>query len=272
MRFDDGLEPVMPSMRTFRPVRLMLIRVAAVLGLLYLAGCGAMFAWQGALLYHPQPARQAGAFFMLPVEGASLQVSVQARPGASAILYFGGNAEDVSGSLPWLARLFPEHALYGMHYRSFGKSNGEPSETALHADARALYELVRRDHPEIKLIGRSLGSGVAVRLASERPVTRLALITPYDSIENVAAGFYPWLPVRWLIRDRFDSAAVAGRISAPTTLIAAERDTLIRPERTAQLAQAFQPGVVRSIEIPGVDHNSIGASPMYERALVDALR
>lgn len=250
----------------------MLLRAAAGLALLCLAGCDPMGAWQRSLLYFPQPARHAAASLTLPVEGASLQVSVQTRPGASAILYFGGNAEDVSGSLPQLARLFPDHALYLMHYRGFGQSTGEPSEPALHADARALYEHVRREHAQIKVVGRSLGSGVAARLASEQPVARLALVTPFDSIENVAVEHYPWLPVRWLIRDRFDSAAVAGRISAPTTLIAAERDTLIRPERTAQLALQFKPGVARSLVVPDADHNDIGFHPVYERALVEALR
>ena len=69
-----------------------------------------------------------------------------------------------------------------------------------------------------------------------------------------------------------DSAAVAGRITTPTTLIAAEHDTLIRPERTAQLATFFKPGVARSVVVPGADHNDIGGRPVYERALVEALR
>lgn len=249
----------------------MLSRAAAGLVLLYLAVCVFMFTLQGALLYHPQPARQAVASITLAVQGASLQVSVQARPGAPAILYFGGNADDVSGSLQRLAQLFPDHALYLMHYRGFGQSTGKPSEPALHADARALYQHVRREHAEIKLIGRSLGSGVAARLASEQPVARLVLVTPFDSIENVAVELFPWLPVRWLIRERFDSAAVAGRIGAPTVLIAAERDTLIRPERTAQLAARFQPGVARLVVVPGADHNDIGQHPAYERALVQAM-
>ena len=250
----------------------MLLWAAAGLALLYLAGCGAMYTWQRALLYHPQPARQASESQTLPVDGATLQISVRALPGPQAILYFGGNAEDVSATLPQLARLFPDHALYLMHYRGFGQSQGEPSEPALHADAKALYEHVQSGHTSIKLIGRSLGSGVAARLASEQAVARLALVTPYDSIENVAAEQFPWLPVRWLIQDRFDSAAVAGRITAPTTLIAAEHDTLIRPERTAQLATFFKPGVARSVVVPGADHNDIGGRAVYEQALIEALR
>ncbi|OOG81599.1 hypothetical protein B0E41_17590 [Hydrogenophaga sp. A37] len=242
------------------------------LALLYLAGCGAMYTWQRALLYLPQPARLPGESLALPVEGATLQVSVRSRPGAPALLYFGGNAEDVSATLPQLAQLFPDHALYLLHYRGFGQSTGEPTELVLHADALVLYEHARRGHPEIKVVGRSLGSGVAVRLASERAVARLVLITPYDSIENVAVEQFPWLPVRWLIRDRFDSAALAGRIGVPTTLIAAEHDTLIRPERTARLLTHFRPGVARLVNIPGTGHNDIGASPRYARALAAALR
>jgi len=130
----------------------------------------------------------------------------------------------------------------------------------------------QREHPTVSVIGRSLGSGVAARLASEQPVARLALVTPYDSIENVAAEQFPWLPVHWLLQDRFDSAAVAARIKVPTTLIGAERDTLIRPERTRQLAAAFSPGVARSVWIAGADHNNISGHGDYERALVDALR
>jgi pimeloyl-ACP methyl ester carboxylesterase len=259
-------------MRLLQSLGVLILWVLSGLVLLYLTACATVYGLQRSMLYHPQPARQAVAFLSLPVDGASLQVTVRMQPGAAAILYFGGNAEDVSASLPQLARLFPDHALYLMHYRGFGQSTGVATEAALHADARALFEHVRLEHPAIKLIGRSLGSGVAARLAAEQPVAALALVTPFDSIEAVALEQFPWLPVRWLIQDRFDSAAIADRITAPTTLLIAEHDTLIRPGRTAVLAKAFQPGVARSIEVPGADHNSIGFSPVYERALVEALR
>lgn len=250
----------------------MLQWLLAGLVLLYLAGCAAVYGLQRSMLYHPQPARQATASLSLPVDGASLQVSVRPQPGAPAILYFGGNAEDVSGTLPQLARLFPDHALYLMHYRGYGQSTGQPTEVALHADAQRLYAHVQAAHPAVKVIGRSLGSGVAVRLTSEQPVARLALVTPFDSIENVAVEQLPWLPVRWLIQDRFDSAAVAGRVRAPTTLIGAERDTLIRPERTERLATFFPQGVARTVWIAGADHNDLGAFEAYEQALIEALR
>lgn len=255
-----------------RALTTLLLWLLSALVLAYLAGCGLAYTWQRALLYYPQPARLVQESIRLTSGDATLQISVRPLAGASAILYFGGNAEDVSGTLPSLVRLFPDHALFLMHYRGYGQSTGTPTEPALHVDARALYEHVRREHTDIKVIGRSLGSGVAVRLASEQAVSRLALVTPYDSIENVAVEHYPWLPVRRLIHDRFDSAAIASRIIAPTTLIAAEHDTLIRPERTAQLAAAFKPGVARLVLIEGAGHNDIGARLAYERALAEALR
>ena len=164
------------------------------------------------------------------------------RPGAAAVLYFGGNAEDVSASLPQLAAAYPGHALYLMHYRGYGGSGGTPSEAALQADARALFDAVVKSHPDITLIGRSLGSGIAIDLAASRPARRLVLVTPYDSIENIAASQFRWLPVRLLLRDPYRSAAVAPRIAVPTVLVQAEFDTIIPAASTARLLAAFKPG------------------------------
>lgn len=244
-----------------------LISAAAV----YAAICAGMFFGQRSLIYYPQPARQAVPALMLPNEVGQLQVSVREREGAPALIYFGGNAEDVSGDYRQLARLFPGHALYLMHYRGYGRSDGEPTEAALHADARRLYEHVASRHARVQILGRSLGSGVAVRLASEVAVDRLVLVTPYDSLVAVAGDEFPWLPVRWLLRDRFDSVSRAGTIGVATTLIAAERDTLILPERTARLLAHFRPGVARQRIIGGAGHNDISGQAAYEQALVDAL-
>ena len=100
---------------------------------------------------------------------------------------------------------------------------------------------------------------------------RLVLVTPYDSLVAVAGDEFPWLPVRWLLRDRFDSVSRAGTCGVATTLIAAERDTLILPERTARLLAHFRPGVARQRIIGGAGHNDISGQAAYEQALVDAL-
>ncbi|MFM2003805.1 MAG: hypothetical protein RI963_3231, partial [Planctomycetota bacterium] len=112
---------------------------------------------------------------------------------AGAVIYFGGNAEEVDRSADDYAAAFPRHAIYLMNYRGYGGSQGGPSKAALHRDAAALYEYVASRHGTIVVIGRSLGSGVAVRLAVSNRVDRLILITPFDSIVNVARGLFPFL-------------------------------------------------------------------------------
>ena len=106
----------------------------------------------------------------LAADGAQVLVSVRERSGPNGLLYFGGNAEDVSYNLPSLSTAFSDYAIYLMHYRGYGGSSGKPSEAALVADALALFDKVNTEHQNITVVGRSLGSGVAVHLASLRPV------------------------------------------------------------------------------------------------------
>lgn len=250
-------------------LRVVLFSVGGAL-LFYAAACVALYLFQRSLLYFPQPASVELPSLRLQVPEAELQVSVQSRPGPRAVLYFGGNAEDVSAGLSELAAVFPEHAVYALHYRGYGSSTGKPSEKVLHADATALFDHVVRDHPEVVVIGRSLGSGVAIRLAVERTVERLVLVTPYDSIVAVAAQRYGFFPVRWLLHDRFNSAAVAPKIRVPTTLIIAEHDEVIRRERSDALIERFMPGVAQVVVVSGAGHNTLNGVPAYEAALADA--
>ena len=244
-----------------------LINLFILLTVLYAGICAALFLFQRSLIYFPQARGHATDTIKLAAPGAELVVSVRPRPGAAAVLYFGGNAEDVSASLPQLAAAYPGHALYLMHYRGYGGSGGTPSEAALQADARALFDAVVKSHPDITLIGRSLGSGIAIDLAASRPARRLVLVTPYDSIENIAASQFRWLPVRLLLRDPYRSAAVAPRIAVPTVLVQAEFDTIIPAASTARLLAAFKPGMAVLRTIRGAGHNDIGDAPGYLEAI-----
>ncbi len=240
---------------------------------LYLGACIALYVFQRSMIYFPQPggAADPAARMVLQVPGADLHVTVRPHPGPKAILYFGGNAEDVAANLPSFIRAFPEHAIYLMHYRGYGASTGKPTEAFLHADARALFDKVQRDHPEIAVIGRSLGSGVAVRLASERLVAKLVLVTPYDSFAAIAAKHYPMFPVRWLLADKFESIAHAPSIKTPTLILQAERDEVIPGASTARLNAAFASGVASLVVVPGTSHNTIGESPRYLEAIRKAI-
>lgn len=235
--------------------------------LVYGALCVALYVFQRSLLYFPQPALVNVSSLRLSVPGAALQVSVRERDGPGAVIYFGGNAEDVSSSLAEISASFPQQAVYALHYRGYGRSTGSPSEAALQADALALYDHVARQRSDITVVGRSLGSGLAVSLAAVRPLSRLVLVTPYDSIEAVAAQQYAVFPVRWLIKDRFDAAARAPQVRAPTTVIIAERDEVIRRARSDALVSHFAPGVAQVVVIAGAGHNTLDGHPDFEAAL-----
>ncbi len=116
---------------------------------------------------------------------------------------------------------------------------------------------------DITVVGRSLGSGVATRLASERPVSRLVLVTPYNSLQELAAGQFRFFPVRWLLKDKFESWRYAPRITAPTLILAAGNDEVIPRASTEALFHHFSPGIATLKVIKGVGHNSISSSPEY---------
>jgi uncharacterized protein len=242
-----------------------LLMLAIVAILVYLACCALLFAFQRSLIYFPQPPSPAigAANFTLTSAGAQLQITALPKTGRDAVVYFGGNAEDVNFSLPILAAAFPRHAIYLMHYRGYGGSSGKPSEDALVADALALFDKVRNEHPNVVVIGRSLGSGVAVHLASLRAVTRLILVTPYDSLADLAASQLPYFPVRWLLQDKFESWRYAARVTAPALVIAAERDEVIPRASTEALYAHFHAGVATLRVVAGTSHNTISESPEY---------
>jgi pimeloyl-ACP methyl ester carboxylesterase len=235
-------------------VRTMLALLLTVLAV-YLAVRALVFIRQRSMIYYPQPFE--GGTLLALGGGARVGVTLHEQPGPSAVIYFGGNAEAVGYSLPELQAAFPGQSLYLMHYRGYGATPGEPTEDGLFADAQALYEHVRALHPQVTLVGRSLGSGIATRLASVKPVDRLVLVTPYDSMAGAASHHFPWLPVRLLLRDRYDSASYAAKVNAPTTILAAERDEVIPRVSSEALYRSFRPGIATFHVVPGVGHNDI---------------
>lgn len=248
------------------------LRITLFLAGVYALACLVLFLAQRSMIYYPQPRRFGtdATIMKLAVQDAQLVVSTRPSSGAEAVIYFGGNGEDVSGSMPELIAAFPAHALYALHYRGYGGSTGKPSQDALFADALALFDKVHATHAKVTVIGRSLGSGVAVHLASVRPAARLVLVTPYDSIAGIAAKQFPYFPVRWLMTDRYDSFLYAPKVTAPTTVITAERDEIIPRSSTNLLLTRFAPGVAQQIVIPGRGHNTLQEELLYTQALAGA--
>ena len=241
-----------------------MITFVVVVVLIYLGLCAVLFLFQRSLIYFPHPRLlDTAPKISLPVDKADIVITVRPHAGPYALIYFGGNAEDVSYSLPSLSAAFPEYGIYLAHYRGYGGSSGKPSEVALVADALALFDQVQTSHKTIVVVGRSLGSGVAVQLASLRPVERLVLVTPYDSIQELAARQFPYFPVRWLLQDKFESWRYASQITAPTLVLAAEQDEVIPRASTESLFKQFRDGVAALKVVRGTSHNTISESPEY---------
>ena len=246
------------------------ILLAAPLGL-YLFLCLFFLSAQRSFIYMPTPTTAAhDRAMVLEVPGARLRISTRLHDGPQALIYFGGNAEDVARSLPDLAAAFPDRALYLMHYRGYSGSSGHGSEAALRSDARALFAFVSARHPDVMAVGRSLGSSVAIGLAAEAPLTRLVLIAPFDSILAIAARVAPFLPMRMLLKDPYESWRLAKNVHCPTLIIAASHDELIPPANTHSLLRAFPPGVATLRVIDETDHNSVSDKPEFWEALTQA--
>jgi pimeloyl-ACP methyl ester carboxylesterase len=230
--------------------------------------CLLLYLGQRSMIYHPQ-ARSLASVPLMQMMSESYRLNISYQPKASerAVIYFGGNAEDVSMSSPELSAAFPDAAVYGLHYRGYGGSEGKPSQQALYADALALHAIVQKQHRQIVVIGRSLGSGVATYLASQRAVERLILVTPYSSIADIAAAQFPWIPVRWLLKDPFESAEHAARCRVPIRIISAQHDEVIPAWSTQRLFEAIPPALASQHVIAGVGHNDISLSALYQEVL-----
>jgi len=235
--------------------------------------CALLYLSQDRLLYLPTPAVARPGARALSLERGAATVRLWALHPAAvpALIYFGGNAEDVGAGMADFDAAFPDRAIYLVNYRGYGGSTGRPSEAALTGDAEAVYDFVSAHHGPIAVIGRSLGSGVAVALATRRPVERLMLVTPFDSIAGVAADHFPWLPVRWLLRDRYDSRQRIGRTRAPTLAVVAEHDEVVFRARSDALIAAIPSSLRHTVLIRGATHNDVSLDPDYWRSLRDFL-
>ena len=198
-----------------------------------------------------------------------LRHGVEETAPRGLVIYFGGNAEEVSGQVYDADALAP-WSLAAFNYRGYGLSEGRPSEAALIADALAIYDrLAARedvDPNRIVVFGRSLGSGVAVQLAANRPVRAVVLVSPFDSLRRLARKQYPFIPVSLLLKHPFDSLARAPGIESPLLVLAGDRDRIIPPALSRRLHDAWA-GPKRWALLPGAGHNDIHAQPPYWHAI-----
>ena len=244
------------------------------------AGCYAFFCLvlyvkQRSMLFYQVPeAPDSPAAEVLYIENGTERLKLWRIDGNNgrALIYFGGNAEDVSLNIDFFRKLLPQWSVFLCNYRGYGGSSGSPSEDALFSDALAVYDSVSETHDTVAVMGRSLGTGVAVFLASRKPVERIALVTPYDSMVAVAASHYPLVPVSLLMKDRFESVKMVRDVDVPTLVIIAENDEVIPLKNSQRLVAALDEKQVESAVIEGAGHNTIDLSSRYRTLLQNFFR
>jgi len=191
-----------------------------------------------------------------------------------AVIYFGGNAENVAYSVIAFEEKLKNHSLYFINYRGYGGSEGKPTEKGIYSDALFIYDQIKKHHKNISIIGRSLGSGVATYLASKRPIKKLVLVTPFDSIRSVAQEIFPIYPMNILLKDRYDSLSRVFKITTKEILIIqGAKDKIVPPPHTQRLFDAFKHqaplSTVDKLYFEHRGHNDIDAEEQYYLKIKD---
>ena len=260
------------------------MRTALVVGVIVLAVAAILWTQQRKLVYFPfgdVPAPDAiGLAVGSPVtlstsDGLTLNgwYVTRTHEPVFTVIVFNGNAGNRAFRAP-LADALARHGLAVLlfDYRGFGGNPGSPTETAIKADARAarMHVLARDDVDPRRIVylGESLGSAVAAELAVAHPPAALILRSPFTSMADVGQVHYPFLPVKWLLRDRFATVDRIGAVRVPLLVIAGDRDRIVPVDQSRRLYEmANHPKSL--LIIAGADHND--DTLLTGRAMIDGI-
>ena len=239
-------------------------------------------------LVFPAPSPESGDWSPAGGDYEEAWIDVPAIPGAKAarvygwffdkpdaehvVLYCHGNGNDLS-DLPELARLLRDRlnaAVLVWDYRGYGESEGTPNEAGVIADGLAsqrwLAERTGRTPADIVVIGRSIGGGVATAIAAEQGAALLVLQSTFTSLPDAAATHYPWLPVHWVMQNRFNSLERIQRYKGPVLVSHGTKDEVVPFEQGQWLYDAA-PGRKRFVEIPEGLHRHAQPLAYYDDIL-----
>lgn len=252
---------------------LLIIVVVGYGGLLLLVYLG-----QRALQYFPERAHTPPAAAGLPeAEEVVLDSSggervivwhIPPRGEKPVVLYFHGNGGSLRGRVDRFRALAADGTgLIALSYRGYGGSSGRPTEKGLIDDALAAYAFAAARYPASRLAlwGESLGTGVAVALAAQKPVGRIVLESPFTSIADIAAQIYWFFPVRLLIKDSFRSDLLIGTVTAPFLILHGDKDSIVPIALGDQLYKLIT-APKRFVRFPGAGHNELAAYGALEAA------
>ena len=244
------------------------VRLGISLAGIYLLLCVLLWILQDKLIFHPrplaaEPTHPAAAAVELVRPDAVLRGwTVNADTTGPLIVYFGGNAEEVSGHIAGFAERAATTVLF--NYRGYGTSDGKPSEAALVPDAVAIIEWAKARFPNrpLVLFGLSLGSGIATLAAPDVQPDAAILVSPYRSVEHIALATYPIFPIRWMLKHPFRAFTAVPHM--PQTLVfAAPNDRVIKFAETEAQLRNF--GAKAELRTFAIDHGQFLAhQPVWE--------
>jgi pimeloyl-ACP methyl ester carboxylesterase len=246
----------------------LLKRFAITIVVLYISSCSVLYVMQRSLLYDPHPLLFSpdAQNLTIPAQGVALQGWVVNPGKPEALIYYGGKGESVERDVAFFRTTLPDCSVYLVPYRGYGPNPGSPTEAGLFADALVVYAWVHTKHTRVSVMGRSLGTGVATWVASERDVDRLILVTPYDSIVNVARERYWMFPVALFMKDPYESWRYAGSIKARILVVLAEHDDVI-PRAHSDALMAHFPTKPEVVVVPHSNHNNLHHGAVYAQAI-----
>ena len=246
------------------------LRIALIALVGYALLVGGMYVFQRSLMYFPAPGAGAPAAAAVPEMAVHKLVAADgvvlvawyahAASGQPTLVYFHGNGGNIADRGPRVRPFINAgHGVLLLSYRGYGGSKGRPSEDGLYADGRAALDFLAGAGvlpDRVVLLGESLGSAIAVRLASERRVAAVILEAPFTSAADVAASAHPFVPARWLVKDRYASIERIADIGVPLLIVHGEADRIV-PARfgRALLAVAREPK--RGVFLVGAGHNDL---------------
>jgi hypothetical protein len=212
---------------------------------------------------------------VVPVQGGTLDALLFRQPKpAGLVFYLHGNGGDLrtwTTGLAFYQRI--NFDLFIVDYRGYGKSTGSiESEAQLHADVRAAWNAVAPRYHDMPIVvfGRSLGTGLAARLAADVDPALLVLVTPYTSLASAAKRSYPYAP-QFLVKYPLRTDAVIGSIRSPVLLIAGTQDPLT-PLADSESLRSLVRSPVELLVIDGAGHNDIQKFPSYIDGLAERMQ
>lgn len=262
-----------------------LLKILFFFGVCYIALVLLLSMFQERILFHPETLSKDfiyqfdhdfEEFFLTTPDSIELNaLHFKATAPRGVLLYFHGNKGNLAR---WgqVAAFFvdKQYDVVIMDYRGYGKNKGKITEENLYSDAQLFYDYVLKKYSEEQIIiyGRSLGTGIATNIAAANTPANLILETPYYNIEDVASRWFPWLPIRFMLRYKLPSNEFIQRVVCPVTIYHGTEDQVVPYDSGKKLFESITGVQKELITIPNGAHNNLFSFAIYQETIDQVLQ